>query len=499
MRKTLLASALLAVTLTGLSIIGRCVVAQENEFSVITGQRQLFLDDYGIAKMEGVVRTMHQPDKKGAVIRPMPGDTDLGCIQIRTAPIWDPEKKVWKLWDCTTPNVLHARKIFCSGYYESADGLHWTKPNVGQVEYKGSRENNLVNFIRNGIYERPDCVVYDPTDPDPSRRFKSAQPYHQNAAFGVSPDGISWKALDIEPVYSKDEYNMSFDEKEHLFILTVKRVTDRRRCVALATSKDFEHWTDHGIVFQADDLDQELGRENIKARAASPGIQPMIYDNLADCRVDVYNMGLFRYEGLYIGTPAMFHGAYKDIENTDGFHLVQLVCSRDLKSWTRVGDRKVFIGPSPVGGGAYDLTQIIGPSCPVVRGDSLWFYYTGTKYRATPENADLDTGAICLAVLRRDGFISLDAGDTEGALLTRPFELTGGKLYANIDAHKGELRVEALDKDGKVLAVSSPLEGDMPRGEVQWRQGKLADLQRHQVSFRFILRNAKLYSYWLEE
>jgi hypothetical protein len=112
---------------------------------------------------------------------------------------------------------------------------------------------------------------------------------------------------------------------------------------------------------------------------------------------------------------------------------------------------------------------------------------------------DRDQGAICLAVLRRDGFISLDAGDKEGTLLTKPFELTGGKLYANIDARKGELRVEALDKDGKVLAVSSPLEGDMPRGEVQWGQGKRADLQRHQVSFRFVLRNAKLYSYWLEE
>ena len=62
--------------------------------------------------------------------------------------------------------------------------------------------------------------------------------------------------------------------------------------------------------------------------------------------------------------------------------------------------------------------------------DELWFYYTGLKYRGgwtyvgkfpngkhvpRPE-LDRDVGAICLAVLRRDGFVSLDATDTEGTV-----------------------------------------------------------------------------------
>ena len=499
MRKALFASALLAVTLIILNATGRNAMAQEDAFRVTAGERQLFLDDWGIAKMENLTRTLHQPAKKGAVIRPMPGDADLGCIQIRTAPIWDPDKKVWKLWDCTTPNVLHAQKIFCSGYYESVDGLHWTKPNVGQVEYKGSRENNLVNFLRKGIYERPDCVVYDPTDPDPSRRFKSAQPYHLNAAFGVSPDGIKWKALDIEPVYSKDEYNMSFDEKDHLFILTVKRITDYGRCVALATSKDFENWTDHGVIFHADELDQKLGRENVKARAADPTLQQMTAGDRAECKVDVYNMGVFRYEGLYIGAPTILNCLYEDGKKIDGFYLIQLVCSRDLENWTRLGDRKPFIPPSPIGAGAYDLTLSLGPSYPIVRGDDLWFYYTGIKYAAKNENQETDTCAICLAVLRRDGFMSLDAGGEKGVLLTKPFKMTGGKFFINVDARKGELQAEVLDKDGKVLATSAPIEGNQLHGEVQWREGSLAGLEGQIVSLRFILRNSSFYSYWLEK
>ena len=55
-------------------------------------------------------------EKKGAVIRP---DTSLGLlsIQIRMAPIWHPEKKVWQLWDCASePDDLHAAGYFASGY-----------------------------------------------------------------------------------------------------------------------------------------------------------------------------------------------------------------------------------------------------------------------------------------------------------------------------------------------------------------------------------------------
>ncbi|MFV2070552.1 MAG: hypothetical protein ACC645_26595, partial [Pirellulales bacterium] len=63
---------------------------------------------------------------------------------------------------------------------------------------------------------------------------------------------------------------------------------------------------------------------------------------------------------------------------------------------------------------------------------------------------DRNGGAICLAVLRRDGFISLDAGDQEGFVVTKPFAMPAGKLFVNTDARNGSLRVDALDKQGQV-------------------------------------------------
>lgn len=41
--------------------------------------------------------------------------------------------------------------------------------------------------------------------------------------------------------------------------------------------------------------------------------------------VDVYNMGVFKYESVYIGLPAMFHSVSPDGHgNTDGFHLIKV-------------------------------------------------------------------------------------------------------------------------------------------------------------------------------
>ncbi len=398
---------------------------QFGDFQVSAGQRQLFLDDFGIAEINNLHRTLHRPLKRGAVIRsPQPTKT----IQTRTAPVWDEESKLYKLWTITIDNNL----------WQSQDGLHWTP---------GPKTNMPIML-----------AAYDSRDPDPTRRFKAPL---LNQGFAVSPDGVTWKQLELPKIHSSDEGNFSFDAQQGLFIHTVKRGGQHGRAVALATSKDFETWNDFGIVFQADDADQELGKQHITERMADHTLQQTLFNDPKVYNVDVYNMGVFRYEGVYIGMPAMYHavGPVPNYPNTDGFHLIQLTCSRDLKHWQRLGDRQTFIGPSRTDSGAYDLTQILPPSAAVVRDEELWFYYTGLKWRSTfkyvgkyPNGVhelipgrDRDGGAICLAVLRRDGFISLDAGKEEGQILTKPFSLPDGKLFINANARDGHLRVEVLN------------------------------------------------------
>ena len=185
------------------------------------------------------------------------------------------------------------------------------------------------------------------------------------------------------------------------------------------------------------------------------------------------------------------------LANTDGFHHVQLACSRNLTSWTRLADRQPFIDTSPVGGDAWDTMLTFPPSAPLVRGDELWFYYTAGRYRAKPPSPPPSNGAVCLAVLRGDGFMSLDAGEKPGTLLTKPFVLTGTKLLVNADATDGALDVEVLDTAGNTVAVSEPVLGDQPHATIQWMSSDLADLKGKTITLRFKLRTASLYSFWV--
>ena len=499
-----------------LSAIGAEPQASE-AIDVPIGQRQLFLDDYGVAKTRGLQRTMHQPEKKGAVVRPdQPWEL---WLQTHCMPAWDEQQQIFKLWllNCT-PNPHEGG----STYVESKDGIHWTKPILRQKKYQGSLENNL---LREPVLLHP-SVVYDPNDSDPNRRYKGLffGPDNKNGDAmqpTVSPDGIYWKKLDVPKIPSMDESNLSYSPLTHTFIATVKTLGPHGRSHAIWTSNDFEKWTKQDVVFSADDLDQKLGRKNIERCYADPARKHPEYNIPSTYYVDVYNLGVFRYGGLYIGMPSMFHQTGKVSKDWDGFdkmplteevkqsvrrsgdwtgfHHVQLACSRDLRQWTRLGERRPFLDMSPAGGDAYDTQVILPPSDAMVHGDELWFYYTGMRSYAIVSGPIPDQGAVCLAVLRRDGFISLDAGETPGTLLTKPFVVSGTELFVNADAAGGNCKVEVLDGHNKALAVSEPVVGDQPHANVQWKSGDLAGLKGQTVCLRFTLRNAKLYSFWLED
>ncbi|MBV7336530.1 hypothetical protein KFU94_51530 [Chloroflexi bacterium TSY] len=478
-------------------------------------ERQLFLDNADVARIENLRQTMHQPSKKGAVIRRAPitrraTEKPGGATyrpQTRSAPAWDPDAQVWKFW--TIGDKQHDEAGF-SEYHESRDGLHWYQPIVRQVGVQGSWENNAV-CVPMGDKRSSEAlgVVYDGNDPDPNRRYKAItftlQPKHA-IAFATSPDGIVWSKLDVPLIESGDEPNFSFDARNQLFIATVKVRGPYGRSHALTTSQDFEHWTEPELVFHADEEDQQLAREVIAQRLENPVLQQPVVNHPEGHGVDVYNFAISRYESRYIGFASMFHHVGRTWEgrNHDGFHHVQLASSRDMRHWDRLGNRQPFIDSSPPGAGAYDTLQIPGPSSPVFRDDELWLYYTGIKFRWPPENPDPDCAAICLATLRRDGFVSMDADENGGFVTTQPFHWEGGRLYLNADAGKGEVTCELLDVAGQPMHGFGrdncvPIAEDNVRLAVNWQgQDGIPEPSGGPIQLRVFLRSARLYSYWFE-
>jgi hypothetical protein len=505
---------------------------EKRPFSFPAGQRQLFIDDWGVAKTESLAKTLHQPVKRGAVIRP---DTSKGVtyLQCRSAPNWDPEAKLFKFWIENQPDDAKGEQNI-SGYYESTDGLHWNAPVLNQVESHGSRSNNYVSV--QGLDSFAECAIYDPVETDPKFRYKGFtlvplfDPKDPKAKLEwalqpIGSDGVTWKKLDVPGMSTQDEFNLSFDPVEKQFIATMKHNGPYGRSVFLSTSKDFRQWSKEELIFHADDLDQEIGRRNMEQVFANSHLRQPSLNIPARYNVDVYNMGTFRYEGLYLGMPAMFHktgqvpGTWHGFDpyrndpamvgvirygSWDGFHHVQLVSSRDLRKWNRLADRKPFLDLSPLGAGAYDLSCLIGSSSPIARGDELWFYYTGLKaYGGNYGDDDglgRDRAAICLAVLRRDGFMSIDAREEEGSVLTEPFVLPKGELHLNVSAGKGSAVVQLCDDQAKPIAGfegSTPIKTDETDTKVGWSGRRLEEFANKKVCLRIKLREAQLYSYWI--
>ena len=143
-------------------------------------------------------------------------------------------------------------------------------------------------------------------------------------------------------------------------------------------------------------------------------------------------------------------------------------------------------------------------------GDEIWIYYNGKPTDAETENPAFPESqrvgnCVGLARLPRDRFASINGGDEAGRLTTRPIDFQGSRLHVNATvARGGELRVEVLAHDGKPIADYRaadclPITADGIDLAVSWKAGaKLAGLDDSRVRFRFFLRNAKLFSFWVE-
>ena len=88
-------------------------------------------------------------------------------------------------------------------------------------------------------------------------------------------------------------------------------------------------------------------------------------------------------------------------------------------------------------------------------------------------------------------------------LLTRPVQFSGKFLFVNVNVPEGELRVEACDRDGKVIEPFTrdacvPVKADSCLQRVAWSGGAdLSSLAGKPVRFRFWLRNGSLYAFWV--
>ncbi len=427
---------------------------------IVNASRQLFVDDWVIESSEGLERRLHaiqkHPDNPLIVPdQPWEGQSVL----LYGAVIRDPTSGRFRMWYLAWGKHIDQPTFIC--YAESDDGLTWIKPNLGLVDYQGSKDNNI---LMPGWSQT--TVHYDPTDPDPSRRYKAMLRMNGTRAF-FSPDGIQWDDMGVAIEQAYDGTSVHWDPVNKKWIAMVKIFRDGKRARGYAESEDFLNWSDTYYLLTVDENDR-VGDQ-------------------------MYAMYMFHYETMYFGLLRMYH---TDSDIVD----IQLATSRNAKHWERA-IRTPFI-PTGSETDDWDFANNSVPSTPPVRvGDELWFYYSG---RNTLHNVVPNDGAIGLGTLRLDGFVSMDGGEGGGELITKPLVLNGQSLYLNVDASEGEVGVEILREKGQAidsftLEESDSIGVDSVRHLVRWRKASsLEGLRNREIRLRFRLRNAKIYAFWME-
>ena len=458
--------------------------------------RQLFVDDFLIEKTT-LKRTCHaatyhpaspvlsanKPWEKAGKWKTYMGPH---AIPYSDGVWYDPKEKLFKMW-------YMAGTLYATAYATSKDGIHWNRPDLDvkpgtNITHTGNRDS---------------CTIWlDLDEKDPDRRYKMfrfQKVPRRGLVIQFSSDGIHWGKEVRWAGPCNDRSTVFYNPFRKVWVYSIKGVGE-----VVGAAKDERlrlYWEQSDLLASPmwskySDPPLWVTTDRLDPHWPEPDIGPP----------KVYNLDAVAYESVMLGAFAILETYYKGKQpDRPKRNQLYIGFSRDGFHWHRPL-RQPFVGHSDHRGDwNWGNIQSAGGVCLVV-GDKLYFYVSGRagQARLGPEKchrgADASTG---LAVLRRDGFASMDAGKNGGTLTTCKLRFKGRYLFLNVDAEDGELRVEVLDDEGQVVpgyskADCQPVRADKTLVRVQWRGAEdLASLAGRPVRLRFHLRNGRLYSFWV--
>lgn len=412
-------------------------------------------------------------------------------------------------------------------YAESADGVHWTKPELGLVEFNGNRRNNIcliegepqsLTLVNDFL-----SVLHDAADPDPARRFKCAYIAHppyddirggmssigakerRVAAFvcATSADGLKWKIVGDRPANAQGE---------RFEVTSLYRFGD----FYYATGQLISPWTwrpdgsDAGRVMLAYRSPDFITWSKAKAFAfARPGqlTNPAMIGQQTHMGAGLWNRG-----NVLVGLYGMWQDGPKE-KPKGSSHLwgtridLGLVVSNDgIHFREPVPDFKVIARGNE---GEWDSIALLQGHAFANVGDQTMLWYSHWDTGGGLKNMEIG-----LATLRRDGFgfLSRKEDDSEAHCITRTIDALDhdARLLVNADAVTADapLLIELVDHlDRPLPGYSGPEAARVAqagtRQEVAWPKAKSSRLP-HNVRFAIKATfpgnsNAKLFALSITE
>jgi hypothetical protein len=449
----------------------------------IGSRKQLMIDRLFIDREQGIALRVHRPRKTGefAIRRDRPWESaTLNWFSV----LQDGARcRMW--YECYDVDGWPTADDTSFCYAESADGVHWTKADLGMFAYKGDTHTNILfRQIGEGVARsrvHGTGVFIDPHAPAEARYkcisqglFSDRTPPYKIAGM-TSPDGLRWTRLPspICDVFADSQYSGMWDARIGRYVV-YGRVNGRGRALGRAESSDFAKFPAPKLLMQTDELDPPDS--------------------------DLYNPAAIRYpfaDGVYLAFPRLYEHKTYTLD-------IRLLVSRDGVHWTWP-ERAAFI---PLGvKGSFDSGSLYMGQGIVRQGDKLSLYYSGASINH--EQADLPVlvkpegeRVYSRVVTRLDRFVGATAGRAGGWFVTPPVRFAGKALEMNLLAKPGgRARVALCDATGRALpgftlAECIPLRGDHLRATVRWRGGAdVSALAGGPVRLKVALRDASLFAF----
>ena len=473
----------------------------------------LFVDDYLIATSNGVERKVNQPKRflKQPVVT---GSLEHQNWQPFLSVIHDPalpSEKQFRMWyNVDTVDETSDGNFFgASGLLASTDGIRWPGP---YLHLESLPADGRVRFNSSVLDEGP---MHQPAAERYKIMYFDAGPGGVGPRVAFSPDGVKWVMQNggkpVIPTYNGDDiWTTGYDSIRKRYFLIGKvlepyawtnaegeklNVVIRRYFTRF--SSDFVNWGEKKMVFEPDERDsgitQWYGAAGFQVRG------DLIVGFLRVLRDDMSPEGVPQ-EAIDANTTGFAGVGASGLgdKGGSGMGYTVLCWTRDGETWHRDRHNDKFLEPDPRVGSWDHAMSWVGTSTPV--GDELYLYYAGYrwghKYR---HSVDRQIG---LVKAKRDRFVARRSGPEGGTLLTPPVTIEGDRLAINASAANGEIRVQALDADGKPIAGFShadckPIRGDSLDAVVEWKK-PIASLRGKPIRLEFALKNASLFAIQVE-
>ena len=485
-----------------------------------TNGKQLFIDRRFIDQSDNVQLMVNPPVKRpGAVLKSDKPWDAFRFIYYSIAKDGD----VYKMWyQAYDEDQWGAERSQPSGiprlcYAVSADGLHWDKPNVGLVDYHGSKDNNILLNGRKLAY-----VFIDPHDGDPKRRYKMLFGFPGHARVGTSHDGIHWtlpdRPLSKTPTDWDTQKIAFWDPRINKYVVYLRVLMEGENVLPYPFVSPIQ--SDPPALsprlyrpkralgrFETDDITQPWPDDRIQIIMTADEHDP--YGS------DIYHPGgVYRYpyaDDAYFMFPLTYQH-FREREGhpeNDGVNDTQFAASRDGIHWMRY-DRRPFIPRGLPGDPDAGDTHATGYF--IRKGNYLYQYYAGwpwthggfrlLRWAERQDRKNWGRQFIGVVVHRLDGFVSVDAPQDGGYVITPPLIFDGHRLELNIDVSAmGGARVEIQDEAGKPIPgytlddCNLLLMNDVAH-TVRWKgRSDVTPLAGKPVRLKIAMRSARLYAF----